>query len=63
MLYYLDEDKENTNIECKRMSWTNEGQFKVIYEEVKMVTSLEYIGSLIEADGDRTKSYGGWQWH
>ena len=25
------------------------------------MNSLEYIGSLIKADGDRTKSYGGWQ--
>ena len=25
------------------------------------MNSLEYVGSLIEADGDRTKSYGGWQ--
>ena len=59
MLYYLDEDKEDTHIECKRMSGTNEGKFKVICEEIKRVNSLEYSGSLIVADGDRTKSYGG----
>ena len=32
-----------------------------MYEEIKRVNSLEYIGSIIEADGDRTTSYGGWQ--
>ena len=54
MLYYFGEDKEDKYIECKRMYWTNEGSFKVIDEEIERVNSFEYIGLLIEADGDST---------
>ncbi len=30
---------------------------------MKRVNSLELYWVIAEADGDRTKSYGGWQWH
>ncbi len=57
MLYYLDEDKEDIDKGCKRiyMSGIKQPRLKyMIDEEIERVHSFEYLGSLVEADGDST---------